>query len=1092
MTTQDLDGSPARRKTNLTPAKRALLERWQQGLVTGNAECIPLRPPDSPILLSFPQQRQLFLDLLEPGTAVNNLSICLELVGSLDLRALEESSRRIVIRHDVLRTRFHFGEGMPTPEVVSPFAMSIPVVDLREVTHDQRMTAARRLAEEEALRPFDLSEVPLIRLKLFQLELRRHLLLVVVHHTIGDGWSLGVFLRELAAFYQSLTSGTTEHLPELPIQYYDFAHWQHTGMHGVDLHSMLIFWKKRLEGELSILELPTDHRRLARQTFSGATLRFEIPPELTKALKEISQREDVSLFMTLLTGFYILLYRYSGQNDILVGTPVANRTRPELENLIGVFINTLVLRANLSDDPTFRGLLKRVRDLCLTAYAHQDLAFEKLVEELRPPRDLSHPPLFQVIFNLQNAPMPGLDIHGLSIRPMEIDRGVSQFDLTLMIAESEDHLRCTVEYNRDLFEAASIARMFHSFHLLFENALVLPDCPISRLQMMSDAELHVMSEWNQTQSDYPRDKCLHTLFESQADKTPDHIAVIHDDTRLTYSELNGWSNELARHLEKLGVSADIRVGIYMERSHETVAALLGVLKAGGTYVPIDTSFPADRVQFILNDANIRVLLTNVDLGHVGEQNVHVVNLNDHQLLGRSVFANPDNLVTPDTLAYIIYTSGSTGQPKGVMVQHSAIVNFLSSMQKQPGMKKDDVLLAVTSVSFDIAALEIFLPLTVGATVVVANKEMTTNPSMLAQAIDRHGVNVMQATPATWQIMLEAGWKGKPGLKALCGGDTLTRKLADQLLDHVGVLWNMYGPTETTVWSAMSEIVRGAEQITIGRPIDNTRLYVLDLSLHPVPIGVVGDLHIGGEGLARGYVNQTQLTNEKFITDPFSSGAGARLYRTGDCARYLADGSIELLGRIDDQVKIHGHRIELGEIAPVLMQHPGVHEAIVIARREVAGDRRLVAYFVPAKELSPSAGELQHFVRQKLPAYMVPGVFMRLDRFPLTPNGKINRHALPTPEEVRPDLETLYVEPRNEIERTIVGIWKEVLGIEKVGVHDNFFDLGGASIQSLQIVSQAGKAGLQFNPEIIFEYQTIAELAVWFETRAHNSSQQGDA
>ncbi|MBZ5859379.1 non-ribosomal peptide synthetase [Flavihumibacter profundi] len=1064
---------------DLSPAKRALLEKWLQGQAADDAPCIPRRPLGIPSPLSFPQQRQLFLELLEPGTAVNNLSIFLELNGKLDLAGLEQSANQIIARHDALRTGFSFGLGLPTPEVLADIKITVPIVDLQTFNDIEQLAEARRLAEKEVLQPFNLAKSPMIRLKLFLLSNEKKLLLVVVHHTIADGWSLGVFLRELMKFYQNNTIGKPLQLPELPIQYADFAHWQTDDKRIETLQPSMLYWKKKLGGELPVLELPTDQQRCARQTFTGGTYRFELSADLTEDLEKLSRQEDATLFMTLLTAFNIMLHRYSGQDDIIVGTPIANRNMPELEQLIGVFINTLALRTNLSGDPGFRELLRRVRDVSLEAYNHQDLPFEKLVEELKPKRDLSRTPIFQVVFNLQNSPMPKLEIPGLAITPLEIDRGVSQFDLTLMMSKSEGKCRGTVEYNRDLFTPATVARMFRSFQMLLEEVIAQPDCPISRLQLVDKNELHrLVYGLNQTQLDFPREKCLHQLFEEQVEQTPDAIAVIHDHNSLTYRELNQRANVLANHLVGLGVGPDIRVGIFMERSLGIVEALLAVLKAGGTYVPIHTSFPPERVQFILNDANVLVLLANVDPGLPGKHKVHVVNLNDDKLSIESASPNPQTNVTPENLAYIIYTSGSTGQPKGVMVHHAALVNFLWSMRMRPGINKDDLLLSVTSISFDIAALELFLPLIVGATVVVASKEMITNPYKMGQAIDDYNVNMMQATPAAWQILIESGWAGKPDLKALCGGDVLTRKLADQLLDCVGSLWNMYGPTETTVWSSITQIQKGDAPITIGQPIGNTQLYILDRYLQPAPIGVVGELYIGGEGLARGYLNQIQLTNEKFIPDCFSSKPGAQLYKTGDRARYLPDYLIEILGRIDDQVKIHGHRIELGEIASVLMQHPSVHEAIVITRKEISGDTRLVAYFVPKDDKSPDVGELQDFVKKKLPGYMTPAAFIRLNGLPLTPNGKIDRKSLPVPEDVRPLAG--YVAPRNEVERILAGIWQDVLGVEQVGIHDNFFELGGASIQSLQIVANANIAGFRLSAETIFEYQTIAGLAGQFK------------
>jgi len=1059
---------------NLTEAKSALLKKWLRGQVNSHTITIPRRPLNSPIPLSFPQQRQLFLELLEPGTAVNNLSVLLELKGKLELAALEQSANQIIARHDVLRTCFSFSEGLPTPEVLSYSKITIPIIDLQEIDFIEQETEARRLAEKDVLQPFDLTQAPLIRLKLYELSKEYYLLLVIVHHTIADGWSLGVFLRELIMLYQKNTFGTYLLLPELTTQYADYACWQTETQNEDLLQSSINYWKKQLSGELPVLELPTDQQRGARQTFSGGTHRFVLSAKVTEALEKLSQQEDVTLFMTLLTAFYILLHRYTGQDDLLVGTPVANRSLPEIENLIGVFINTIVLRTSLAGDPSFRELIRRVRETSSQAYAHQDLPFEKLVEELKPKRDLSRTPIFQVVFNLQNSPMPKLETPGLRIVPLEIDRGVSQFELTLMMTKSERQYRCTVEYNRDLFTPGTVNRMFRSFQLVLEHAIINPDCTVSGLRIVPEEELHhIIHGANQTQITFPREKCLHQVFEEQVQQTPNAIAVIHNGTSITYHELNNRANLLAGHLQLLGIKPEIRVGIFMEKSLSIVEALLGVLKAGGTYVPIDTSFPAERVKFILEDANVPVLITNVDTGLLGVTKVHIVNLNDEQFSTISDCSNPQTNVSPGNLAYVIYTSGSTGQPKGVMVPHSALINFLWSMRTQPGINKNDVLLSVTSISFDIVALELFLPLIVGATVIIAGKEITNNPLLIDQEISSHQVNMMQATPATWQILIGSGWSGNPELKALCGGDVLARKLANQLLDHVESLWNMYGPTETTVWSSVNQIEKGDDAITIGKPIANTQIYILDRYMQPVPIGVAGELHIGGEGLAMGYLNQTHLTKEKFITDCFSSKPGTRLYKTGDRARYLKDYSIEILGRTDDQVKIHGHRIELGEIASVMMQHPSVHEAIVIARIDNSVDQRLVAYYTAKPDQLCEANEIQEFLRKKLPGYMIPASLVQLDKLPLSPSGKIDRRSLPVTEFVRqlPG----YIAPRNEVEQILADIWQNVLDVEMVGINDNFFDLGGASMQSLQIVAKANMYGLRISVENIFEYQSIAEL-----------------
>ena len=1059
----------------LSHAKRALLEKWLQGITNDDTISIHRRLPESPVPLSFPQQRQLFLEMLERGTAVNNLSIFLEIRGNLNFAALEQSANQIIARHDVLRTRFSFGQGIPSPEVLDDLMITLSIIDLQETDVMEQMTEARHLAEKEVLLPFDLTKAPLIRLKLYVLSKEKYLLLVVVHHTIADGWSLGVFLRELLTFYQAIILNKPAEVPELPIQYADFAQWQTDKIHNKLLQTSMDYWKNQLAGELPVLELPADQQRGAKQTFSGGTHRFALSTELTEALEKLGRQEDITLFMTLLTAFYVLLHRYSGQDDIIVGTPVAHRNLPEIEQLIGVFINTLVLRTSLSGDPGFRELLHRVRQVSLEAYAHQDLPFEQLVEVVKPKRDLSRTPLFQVVFNLQNSPMPKLEIPGLEMALVEIDRGVSQFDLTLMMSKVGGQYHGTVEYNEDLFKPATVTRMFRSFQMLLEDAVAKPDCPISRLHLVTKEELHhIVFGLNRTLLDFPREKCIHEIFEEQVERTPHAVAVIYDHTSITYLELNRRANVLAGYLQALGVGPGIRVGILMKKYLEIVEVLLAVLKAGGTYVPMHTSLPEERIQFMLKDANVQVLLKKVETELPDVHKVHVVNLNERKLSTVGDCPNPQINVTPNDLAYIIYTSGSTGYPKGVMVPHSALMNFLWSMRIQPGIKDGDVLLSVTSISFDITALELFLPLMVGATLVIPGEEMTFNPSLIGKAISHHCVNIMQATPATWQLLLESGWEGKPGLKALCGGDVLTRTLADKLLDRVGDLWNMYGPTETTVWSAVSQIKKGDAPIKIGHPVGNTQLYILDRFLQPLPIGVTGELHIGGEGLAQGYLNDPRLTNEKFIPDCFSSKPHARLYKTGDHARYLPDYSIGILGRMDDQVKMNGHRIELGEIAAVLMQHPLVDKAIAITRNKTSVDKRLVAYFVPNPDKCPATGELQDFLRQKLPSYMVPADIIQMNGLPLTPNGKIDRKALPVPEDIR--IVQGYVAPRNKEEQILASIWQDVLGIEQVGIHDNFFELGGASIQSIQTVAKANISGLRISVENIFEFQTISELA----------------
>lgn len=1065
---------------DLTPAKKALLEKWLQGnQPEAKKTVIPLRPNSGTSPLSFPQQRQLFLELLDRGTAVNNLSVFIKMKGNLDISVLGKSVNQIFERHDNLRTSFSFEQGLPIPQLKNQIKITIPTVDLQGFEKNKREEEARNLAEKEVLQSFDLTTAPLIRLKIYKIDKQEHLLLMVVHHTIADGWSLGVFLKELIAFYQATTQGTPVQLTDLPIQYADYAYWQTHSERQKTMESSLFYWKKQLRGELPVLELPTDNPRNPRRTFSGGTYRFDLFKDLTFALEQVCREEDSTLFMGLLTVFYITLHKYSGQEDILIGTPIANRNLQEIEPLIGVFINTLVLRAVFSGNSTFRQLLQHVRKVSLDAFSHQDLPFEKLVEELKPIRDLSRTPLFQVVFNLQNTPLPKLEISGLETSFLEIDTGVSQFDLTLMISKREGEYQAAVEYNKDLFNQDTIAGMFRSFELLLQDAIIQPNIPIVKLQCLDKNELQQLVHGrNQTQMEFDQKLSFHQLFEAQVEKTPNAISVIHKQNQFTYNELNQRSNELAHRLMELGVGQEFRVGICMKRSWMLPVALLAVHKAGGVYVPMHSSYPKARVEYILKDAQIEVLITNLDPDSFEGLNVSVIDLDEKPPSYYEDLPNIPFQTNLQNLAYLIYTSGSTGNPKGVMINHSSLMNFLWSMKIRPGIQQDDVLLAVTSISFDISALEIFLPLITGAKVVIASEEMLENPLLLSEAIDQHQVNMMQATPAIWQLLLESGWKGKNDLKALCGGDVLTRKFANKILDKVGSLWNMYGPTETTIWSAVNLVNNGDRAITIGQAIGNTQLYVLDKYDQPVPLKVAGELHIGGKGLARGYSNLPQLTKEKFIPDPFSSHLDARLYKTGDLARYMPDGSIEILGRLDDQVKVNGNRMELGEISSVMLLHPSIRDGIVVTRSGSAGEKKLAAYFVPKNNITLETNELKEFLGMKLPAYMIPAFFVNMSSLPLSTSGKINRKDLPEPGDNR-EL-TAYVAPRNEIEKILTEIWQNVLNLSQIGINDNFFDLGGASMQSLQVVSKANMFGLRINVEHLFEFQTIADLASFLE------------
>lgn len=897
--------------------------------------------------LSFAQQRLWFLDQFDPGNPLYNICRAVRLEGSLNLNALGKTLNAIVARHETLRTTFKAVNGSPVA-VIKPIAeVDVSFVDLSGLAESAQDEEVRRICGQTFRKPFDLSRDVMLRASVLKLNPARHVLLLTLHHIAADGWSMSIVFRELSAFYGAYSANVEPDLPPLPVQFADYAGWQSQWLQGKVLEDQMAYWKQHLSGELPTLQLPTDRPHSSQETFNGATHHIVLPETLTAALNILSQQEDATLFMTLLAAFKTLLHRCSGQTDIRVGTPIANRTRIEIEGVIGFFVNTLVMRTDCSGDPSFRDLLRRVREGSLQAFAHQDMPFEKLVEQMNPIRDCSHSPLFNVLFVVQNTPPQIPNLRGLDLFPIDADSGTAKFDLSLYITPVSGGLKCLIEYNTDLFEKATIARMLEHFQVLLQALAANPNQRISQMPMLLETERQqLLWKWNETCSSYPADKCLHTIFESQVERTPDAVAIVFDNKSLTYRELNQRANQLAHYLGKLGVQPEVLVGICLNRSEEMVVALLAVLKAGGAYVPMDPNYPTDRLAFMLEDAALPVLLTQSSL--VDKIPAHPTRRllldTDWPIIAGEANTPCASNATALNLAYMLYTSGSTGKPKGVQIPHQAVVNFLYSMKQTPGMTAQDTLLAITTLSFDIAGLELWLPLILGARVVIAKRETALDGRALAELLEGCGATIMQATPSTWRMLLAAGWPGNRRLKILCGGEPWPKELADQLLDKCQSFWNMYGPTETTIWSTVGQVLRGKE-ILLGRPIANTRVYLLDGYLQPVPIGVPGELHIGGAGLARGYLNRPDLTAEKFIPDPFDTSGNARLYKTGDLARYLPDGQIEYLGRIDHQVKIRGFRIELGEIESALHQHPAVKTAAVLAREGASDEKRLVAYVV---------------------------------------------------------------------------------------------------------------------------------------------------
>ena len=1008
------------------------------------------------------------LERLHPGNPAHNVFFGLRLTGPLEVDTLKRAWSEVVRQHEILRTEFRVNDGVPGAFFVGSSSAQFNTRDLEGVSRQECEPHLMELARNESRLPFDLSCAPLLRASLYRLSRAENVFLVVAHRMVCDEASLEILLRETGLRYEAYKIAKVWNAAPT-LQYSEFISRQ-----GKFPEEQIAYWKQKLEGVPASLDLPIDRARPAEQTFSGASHVFSIAKSEVEQLRSLGQRSGTTLFVTLLSVFNILLSRYSRQDDVIVGTQVSGRTAPEIEKVIGPLENLLVLRTDLSGNPSFVDLLVRVRDVVATASAHQDVPFEALLEQLPLDRDLSRNPMFQAAFQLHEGGLDASWSTEIIAVPLEIESGIERFDLSLHLTERSDAIEAKLSYNTDIFEKTTIARMAEHFCTLVAGVASEPTRRILDLQLLGESERNrILVDFNSTARDYPRDRCMHDFFEQQVERTPEATGLICQQERLSYGELNSRANQLAHYLREQGVGPEVLVGICFARSMEMLVAILGILKAGGAYVPLDPAYPQERLAAIVEDAKAPILLTMRSLTNVlPAHGAHLICLDaDWAQIAERSTKNPDRTVAASNLGYVLFTSGSTGRPKGVALEHRSATTFIQWAQEVFLPQEVAGTLFSTSICFDLSIFEIFVPLSMGGKVIIAENALAlpklpaalevtlinTVPSAIAELVRLEGV------PASVQVVNLAG-------------EALPTSLAQRIYDKTGVrkVYNLYGPTEDTTYSTYTLVPRGAE-VTIGRPLPNTQAYILDESRHPVPIGVPGELYLAGDGLARGYFGRDDLTKERFVPNPFAKQAGARMYRTGDLARFLADGNIQYMGRIDNQVKLRGFRIELGEIEAVLTRDPEVQSAVVVVREDIPGDKRLVAYFVPSGA-SISSAALKDLVRKRLPEYMVPSAFVEMKALPLSPNGKINRRLLPAPDWSAAESGDV-LEPRNELEATLVKVWQSVLHVPNIGIRDNFFDLGGHSLMAARVLSEVEKiTGKELPLSALFRGATVESLA----------------
>ncbi|SCN41681.1 non-ribosomal peptide synthetase [Bacillus wiedmannii] len=1056
-------------------------------------EIPPLMPMErgDNIPLSYAQQRLWFSDQFAPNSALYNMPMVCRLTGNWLPEALELGWNQLIVRHESLRTVFHEVNGHPVQQVQPYIFRTLPHMDLTRLSSKERESKLEQWIQTEVESPFDLEQGPLFRGKLIRISEEEWVLLCNMHHIISDGWSMEILLQEWMAFYEKAIGEKPAELAPLPVQYADFAQWQREWLKDEVLNQQLAYWKEELSGELPVLMLPTDRPRPPVQTHHGLTHNVLLSRSLLDKLNELSRQEGATLFMTLLASYQSFLARYTGQSDIIVGSPIANRNYREIEGLIGFFVNTLVYRADLSKAPAFQELLSQVRIKALKAYEYQDAPFEKIVEVIQPERSTSHSPIFQTMFTLQNTGQELPELYGRNIEVIESNAPIAKFDLSLTAAEVEDGLLLTFVYRTDLFDSVTIESMAEHFGNWLNVIVEHPDKSLDKLPILSGLQQKQLEEWNSNAAAYPQESAIHQLFEEQVNRTPDAVAVVDEKQQLTYREMNEKANKLAHYLQQCGIGTESLVGLCFERSVEMIVSIMGIWKAGAAYVPLDPSYPESRLRYILEDTRIQVLVTNESLEDWIPKEIKIVCLDrDQAMISQESILSPKCEVTGENLAYVIYTSGSTGNPKGVLIQHHSVLNLSHGLQKEVFEHEIPSNMHVglnASIAFD-ASIQQLQMLLYGSSLYIIPNEVRSDPEQFVAYIRENKLEIFDITPSLLQLLIDVGLletcdSVHVPSKVLVGGEAIMPSLWEQLVETDKIqFYNVYGPTECTVDATCYHIKKDSKRVTIGRPLPNVQTYVLDRNRLPVPVGVMGELYIGGAGLARGYLNRPELTSERFISHPFKEGE--RLYRTGDLVRYLPDGNIDYLGRMDNQVKVRGFRIELGEIESTLQEHYLVKEAVVMVRENQSGDKRLVAYVVGEGSLE----EWREYLKAKLPIHMIPSYFVEMEELPLTINGKVDRKSLPIPD--YQGTQEGYVAPRNEREHKLSIIWERVLGSKRIGIHDNFFEIGGDSILSIQIVSRAKQAGLQLTPKQIFEHQTIAELAQVVKEQQGVQAEQG--